>query len=109
MWRRRAGCTSLSLASMMNRLPILLCLALAACHKKPVEQYGFVALLGTDTVSIERVTRRGDEIVSDEVDRFPRVRLRHTTMRLAADGTIKHLEMDITTPSEPSNQRERHV
>jgi len=88
----------------------ILVLALAACQSnKPAEQYGFLALLGTDTVSIERVTRRGDEIVSDEVDRFPRVRRRHTTIRLAADGTIKHLEMDIRTPSEPSNQRERHV
>jgi hypothetical protein len=85
-------------------------LALAACHSsQPAEQYGYLALLGNDTVSAERVTRRGDEIVSDEVDRFPRVRRRHTTIRMAGDGTIKHLEMDIRTPSEPSNQRERHV
>lgn len=94
----------------MNRLPILALLVFSACRSnRPSEQYGFVARLGNDTVSIERVTRRGDEIVSDEVDRFPRVRRRHTTMRLAADGTIKHLEMDIRTPSEPSNERERHV
>ncbi|MDQ2766890.1 MAG: DUF2911 domain-containing protein [Gemmatimonadota bacterium] len=93
----------------MTRLALLV-LALSACQtKQPVEQYGYLARLGNDTVSIERVTRRGDEIVSDEVDRFPRVRRRHTTIRLAADGTIKHLEMDIVTPSEPSNQRERHV
>lgn len=85
-------------------------LALAACKSTtPVERYGFVALLGTDTISVERVTRRGDEIVSDEVDRFPRVRRRHTTMRLAPDGSITHLEMDIRTPSEPSNERLRHV
>ncbi|HLB10916.1 MAG TPA: DUF2911 domain-containing protein [Gemmatimonadaceae bacterium] len=93
----------------MNRFTIAL-LALAACQSNQApEQYGFLALLGNDTISVERVTRRGDEIVSDEVDRFPRVRRRHTTMRLATDGTIKHLEMDIITPSEPSNQRERHV
>ena len=93
----------------MNRCTVAL-LALAACQpNQPPEQYGYLALLGNDTISVERVTRRGDEIVSDEVDRFPRVRRRHTTMRLASDGTIKHLEMDITTPSEPSNQRERHV
>jgi hypothetical protein len=94
----------------MNRLPILVFLALSACsNRKPAEQYGYLALLGNDTVSIERVSRRGNEIVSDEVDRFPRVRRRHTTIRLAANGTIEHLEMDITTPSEPSNERERHV
>jgi hypothetical protein len=94
----------------MNRLPVLVCLALSACGtKQPAEQYGYLALLGNDTVSIERDTRRGNEIVSDEVDRFPRVRRRHTTLRLADDGTIAHLEMDITTPSEPANERERHV
>ena len=94
----------------MNRLPIFVFFSLNACQpSKPAENYGYLARLGNDTVSIERVTRRGDEIVSDEVDRFPRVRRRHTAMRLAADGTIKHLEMDIVTPSEPSNERERHV
>jgi len=93
----------------MNRFTIAL-LALAACQSNQApEQYGYLALLGNDTISVERVTRRGDEIVSDEVDRFPRVRRRHTTIRMSADGTIKHLEMDILTPSEPSNQRERHV
>lgn len=55
------------------------------------------------------MTRRADTLVSDEVDRFPRVRRRHTTIVLAADGSIRHLEMDIRTPSEPSNQRDRHV
>ncbi len=88
----------------------LLCLALAACQpSQPPERYGFIARLGNDTVSVERVTRRGDTLVSDEVDRFPRVRRRHTTIVLNADGSIKHLEMDIRTPSEPSNQQQRRV
>ncbi len=94
----------------MNRLPILVFLALTGCRPaQPNEQYGYLALLGNDTVSIEHVTRRGNEIVSDEVDRFPRVRERHTTMHLADDGTIVHLDMEITTPSEPTNERSRHV
>ena len=68
-------------------------LVIAACQSsKPAENYGFVALLGNDTISIERVTRRGDEIVSNEVDRFPRVRRRHTTIHMAPDGTITHRE-----------------
>ena len=83
--------------------------ALSACTRGATEQYGFVARLGNDTVSLESVTRRGDEIVSHEVDRFPRVRIRHTTLQLNADGTIRHLAMDIRTPSEPTNQRERRV
>jgi hypothetical protein len=48
-------------------------------------------------------------LVSDEVDRFPRVRQRHTEVTLADNGSIKRLEMDIHTPSEPEDQRDRHV
>jgi hypothetical protein len=87
----------------------LLFLALEACSHPPTERYGFVARLGVDTVSIESVTRTGNTLISDEVDRFPRVRQRHSEIVLAPDGGIKHLVMDITTPSEPSNERVRHV
>ncbi|HKN68577.1 MAG TPA: DUF2911 domain-containing protein [Gemmatimonadaceae bacterium] len=92
----------------MKRFPILL-VAISACASPPAERYGFVARLGVDTISVESVTRRGNKLVSDEVDRFPRVRQRHTEIELAPDGGIKHLVMDITTPSEPSSERERHV
>jgi hypothetical protein len=89
---------------------LVLSLALAACALgAPAQRYGYLALLGRDTISVERVTRTGDELVSDEVDRFPRVRRRHTTITLGADGGIRHLEMDIRTPSEPSAQQVRHV
>ena len=84
-------------------------LVLAACEKQPEERYGFVALLGNDTVSVESVTRQGNSVTSDEVDRFPRVRQRHTTILLNDDGSIRRLTMDITSPSEPANQRERNV
>ena len=95
--------------SVVTRL-VALSLALTACGTSTVpERYGFLALLGRDTVSLESVTRSGDVLVSDEVDRFPRVRRRHTRITLGADGSIRHLEMDIRTPSEPSPQRERHV
>ena len=87
-----------------------LCIALAACQlSQPPERYGFIARLGRDTVSVESVTRRGDTLVSDEVDRFPRVRRRHSTIILSADGSIRHIDMDIRTPSKPSVQRVRHV
>jgi Protein of unknown function (DUF2911) len=83
---------------------------LAACGAGgTTEHYGFIARLGVDTVSLERVTRTGNTLVSDEVDRFPRVRQRHTEIVLGPDGGIRHLVMDITTPSEPANERERHV
>ena len=85
-------------------------LLLAACEsQKPAEQYGFIARLGNDTVSAESVTRSGSRIISEEVDRFPRVRQRHTEIDLDRNGAISRLVMDIHTPSEPADQRDRRV
>jgi hypothetical protein len=93
----------------MKRI-LLLLLALPACAtEKPAEKYGFIALLGNDTVSVESVTRVGNKLTSDEVDRFPRVNQRHTEITLDDDGSISHLVMDIHTPSESVKQRDRHV
>lgn len=93
----------------MKRL-VLLLLALDACAaNRPTERYGYIARLGVDTISVESVTRSGNTLVSDEVDRFPRVRQRHTEIQLAPDGGIRHLVMDITTPSEAPGERHRHV
>ena len=95
---------------MRRLLSLCAALALAACAPtQPSERYGFVARLGNDTVSVESVTRRGNTVMSDAVDRFPRVRRRHTEIELGPDGEIRHLVMDIHTPSEPAEQRERHV
>jgi len=55
------------------------------------------------------VTRRGNSVTSDEVDRFPRVRQRHTEIELTPDGGIRRLVMDIVTPSESASQRRRRV
>ena len=85
-------------------------LTIDACGStQPAAHYGFVARLGRDTVSVERVTRQGDRVTIDGVDRFPRVRRRHTEIQLGPDRAVRHLAMDIRTPSEPENQRERHV
>lgn len=93
----------------MKRVALLF-LAVQACgNTRPAERYGFVARLGVDTISLENVTRTGNTLVSDEVDRFPRVRQRHSTIVIGPDGSIKHLVMDITTPSEPPDERLRHV
>ncbi len=89
---------------------LVLSLGLAACTKnEPARTYGFLALLGRDTVSLERVTRTADTVVSDEVDRFPRVRRRHTRIILGDGGRINHLEMDIRTPSEAGPLQQRYV
>ena len=89
-------------------LPLLL--VLTACKPNdPAERYGFVARLGRDTVSLESVTRSGNTLTSDEVDRFPRVRQRHTVVTLGPGDAIQRLVMDIHTPSEPADERDRHV
>jgi hypothetical protein len=101
----------LILQRLFQSLPLpLAALAAIACRPaEPEQRYGFIARLGTDTVSVESITLRGNKVVIDGVDRFPRVRRRHTEIELGSGGTIRHLEMDIHTPSEPANQRERHV
>lgn len=93
----------------MRRVAAILLLAVACGRSEPAEHYGFVALLGRDTISVESVTRSGNTLTSDEVDRFPRVRQRHTQITLAPNGGVQHLDMEITTPSEPANERLRHV
>ena len=93
----------------MKRL-VLAPLSLAACSQsQSPEQYGFIARLGRDTISVESVSRHGNTLTSDAVDRFPRVRQRHTEIVLGPDGGIQRLVMNIITPSESPDQRERHI
>ena len=95
--------------------PAAICLFLSvgvllfSCSTQPAKRYGFVTMLGNDTISIEDITRQGNTLTSDEVDRFPSVRIRHTVVDLKDDGSIQHLVMNIYTPSEPSGQRNRKV
>lgn len=84
-------------------------LMLSACNNATTEQHGFITTLGNDTIAVESVSRKDNTVTSDEVDRFPAVRVRHTVIDLNTDGSIKHLVMDIHTPGEPSNQRDRKV
>lgn len=92
----------------MRRLVIGFCV-LAGCASQPTERYGFITRLGNDTISVENVVRRGNRLVIDAADRFPRVRQRHADVTLAPDAGLRRLVMDITTPSEPANERTRHV
>jgi hypothetical protein len=89
----------------------LLCLLLLACGSSaPAEQYGFVALLGNDTVSVERIARSPTRLVAEGVDRWPFVRRRHTEFDLAPDGSIRRMVMDVRTPNGRSpRERGRRV
>src|SRR5215203_1280749 len=88
--------------------PSLLPLLFLACSNTTTapERYGFVTVLGDDTVAVERVERSPTRLVTDGVDRWPFVRRRHTEFDLDSDGTIRHMVMDVRTPNGPS-PRER--
>jgi DUF2911 family protein len=83
--------------------------SLPSCSAPPSKRYGFLTTLGNDTISVESVSRQGNTLTSDEVDRFPSVQVRHTVVDLNDDGSIRHLIMNIHTPSEPPGQRDRKV
>ncbi len=94
----------------MTRSPFLPLLFLACSSATPPERYGFVATLGTDTVSVERIERSPPRLVADGVDRWPFVRQRHTEFDLASDGRIRHMVMDVRTPNgRTPRERERRV
>ena len=90
----------------MKRATLLSLLLVACSDPAPPEHYGFVAMLGDDTVSVERVVRSPSRLITDGVDRWPFVRRRHTEFDLAPDGTIRHMVMDVRTPNGAS-PRER--
>ncbi len=85
----------------MTRSPLLplLFLACSSAPSPPPERYGFVATLGQDTVSVERVERSPTRLVTDGVDRWPFVRRRHTEFDLNADGTIRRMVMGVRAPN----------
>src|SRR3954462_8768956 len=95
----------------MMRSPLLPLLFLACSNATtPPERYGFVTVLGNDTVSVERIERSPTRLVTDGVDRWPFVRRRHTEFDLAADGRIRHMVMDVRTPNGRSpRERGRRV
>lgn len=83
----------------MTQSPLFVLLLLACNAATPPERYGFVAVLGNDTVSVERISRWPTRLVTDGVDRWPFVRRRHSQFDLAADGRIRRMVMDVRTPN----------
>ncbi|HWZ28550.1 MAG TPA: DUF2911 domain-containing protein, partial [Gemmatimonadales bacterium] len=74
------------------------------------ETYGFVAVLGNDTTSVERVTRSGNRIVGDAIGRSPTVTRRRWEAELAPNGVIKSWSMDTYIPNAPpADQRIHHT
>lgn len=93
-----------STPSVQARLVLLL--VLGACTGP--ETYGFVAVLGNDTTSLERVTRTGQRIIGDAIGRSPTVTRRHWEAELGPNGVITHWSMDTDIPNGPPDGRHLH-
>ena len=89
-------------------LPFLALLAIASCRRDNAVTWGFVATLGNDTTSVERITREGDRIVSDAVGRSPRVVRRHWEATLASDGSLRRWSLDTRIANAPPGESELH-
>lgn len=83
---------------MNTRAALLLLALVAGCSKK--EQYGYLATLGNDTISVERITRTKNHIVSEVVEKSPRVIRKHWEVSFHPDGTIDTwtLDKDVANP-----------
>jgi len=79
---------------------------LGACARN--ETYGFVAVLGNDTTSVERVTRTGNRIVGDAIGRSPAVTRRHWEAALGQGGAISTWSMDTYIPNAPPERQRIH-
>ena len=79
-----------------------------ACRQEPTESWGFVAMLGDDTTSVERVTRTGRRITGDAVGRSPLVVRRRWEVTLAPDGSVERWVMDTHIPNAPEGERDLH-
>jgi hypothetical protein len=87
---------------------LLAILATASCRQESTETWGFVATLGSDTTSVERITREGDRIVGEQIGRSPVVVRRRWEATVAPDGSVRHWVMDTHIPNAPEGERDLH-
>ncbi len=89
-------------------LSLLAALAGASCASSRGETWGFVATLGDDTTSVERITRRGDRITGEQVGRSPVVVHRRWEATVAPDGALLRWTMDTRRPNAPAGETDLH-
>ena len=87
---------------------LLVSLAAVACRREPPETWGFVAVLGNDTTSVERITRQGDRITGDAIGRSPVVVRRRWEATVAPDGSVRNWRMDSHVPNAPAGETDLH-
>src|SRR5512140_1766157 len=89
-------------------LAFVAALATASCTRDRDRTWGFVATLGNDTTSVERITRQGDRIVAEAVGRSPLVVRRRWEAMLAPDGSVRRWSMDTHIANAPPGQSDLH-
>ena len=98
----------------MRSLPVailplfIVAVAAVSCRQEDSETWGFVATLGSDTTSVEHVTREGDHIEGEAVGRSPVVVRRRWEATLAPDGSLRRWVMDTHIPNAPVGERDLH-
>ena len=102
------GMMTIAKLNLRSRVAIAaaLVLSLGACGRS--ETYGFVATLGDDTTSVERVTRTPGHIVGDAIGRSPVVTRRHWEADLGPSGAISSWKMDTYIPNAPPDRQRIH-
>jgi hypothetical protein len=88
----------------VTRFLLLLVLFGSACGGDASETYGFVATLGDDTTSIERITRAGNRVESDAIGRSPVLVRRRWQATLADDGTVRDWSMHTHFANAPAGE-----
>ena len=89
-------------------LSLLSALAVVSCGSARRESWGFVATLGNDTTSVERITRDGDHMTGDAVGRSPVVVHRRWEATVAPDGSLSRWTMDTHVPNAPAGETDLH-
>ena len=87
---------------------LVLLAVFAGCDREAEETYGFVATLGDDTTSVERITRVGDRIIGDAVGRSPVVVRRRWEATVAPDGALRHWTMHTHIPNAAEGATDIH-
>lgn len=96
-----------------GRLVVAAMLVTAACADQSPnglesEAWGYIAMLGDDTTSVEWMTRSGDRITGEAIQTQPLVARRHWEATLNEDGSLRSWTMDTHIPNAPPGEGELH-
>ena len=83
-------------------------LVMSGCARESSHTWGFVATLGNDTTSVERITQQGKRIVSEAIGRSPVVVRRRWEATVDAHGVVQRWTMDTHIANAPAGEQDLH-